>query len=106
MEDLKRSNGNFKQEQTGRHSDLSQDHAIVCWFRVSWKILHIFFRYVRQSEVASVCFIPDSRSSVFDGKSCTIFIDIFSGAHFFQFPFSYFSFSLKVLHFQLLPGNL
>lgn len=47
--------------------------------------------------MASVCSLPDLRSSVFHGKSCTIFIHFFSGTHFYQLAFSYFSFFLEGL---------
>lgn len=42
MEDFKLKKGNFKQKQGGHPDSLSLDYAIICWFRVTWKILHIF----------------------------------------------------------------
>lgn len=42
VEDFKLKKGNLKQKQGGHPGSLSLDYAIICWFRVMWKILHIF----------------------------------------------------------------
>lgn len=42
MEDFKLKKGNFKQKQGGHPGSLSLHYAIICWFRVMWKSLHIF----------------------------------------------------------------
>lgn len=41
-EDFKLKKGNFRQKQGGHPGSLSLGYAIICWFRVMWKILHIF----------------------------------------------------------------
>lgn len=42
MGDFKLEKGNLKQKQGGHPGSLSLDYAIICWVRVTWKILHIF----------------------------------------------------------------
>lgn len=42
VEDFNLKKGNFKQKQGGRPGSLALDYAIICWFRVMWKILLIF----------------------------------------------------------------
>lgn len=75
-EDLKLKNGNFKQKWGGHPGSLSLDYAIIFWVQVRWKILHIFFDTLGKVKW-HLCSLPDLRSSVFHGKSCTIFIPFF-----------------------------